>query len=158
MPKTRLSVPSGASQRLAPRSNAENAAALVAGWAGCALIRTGQPAARAEAVSPPGTENAKGKFELPKTATAPSATRIRRRSGSGPMGESTGWSMVAATKAPSVTTSAKKRSWNAVRRSSPCRRGSPRAVSSFAMPTKFSASASSSSAMESNNSARHVKD
>ena len=36
----------------------------------------------------PGTEKAKGKFELPKTATTPSGTRTRRRSGNGPIGES----------------------------------------------------------------------
>lgn len=34
----------------------------VAGWSGCALTTTGQPAARALAVSPPGTEKASGKL------------------------------------------------------------------------------------------------
>ena len=54
---------------------------LVCGWAGCALTTTGQPAARAEAVSPPGTEKANGKLLAPNTATGPSGTRTTRRSG-----------------------------------------------------------------------------
>jgi hypothetical protein len=48
-----------------------------------ALTTTGQPAARAEAVSPPATEKASGKFEAPNTATGPSGTLRRRRSGRG---------------------------------------------------------------------------
>ena len=154
-PKTRLRVPSGASQRRAPRSSAAKVAALVAGWAGWAFTTTGHPAARADAVSPPGTEKAKGKLELPYTATTPSGTLIRRRSGSGPMGESVAWSMVASRNAPSVTTSAKKRSWKAVRRSSPWRRAGGNAVSSAAVVTRSSPSASSSSPIARSISARH---
>ncbi len=52
-----------------------------AGWPDGALATTGQPAASAEAVSPPATEKARGKFEAPKTATGPTAIWRRRRSG-----------------------------------------------------------------------------
>src|SRR5215813_12416377 len=53
----------------------------VAGWAGCALTTTGQPAAMADAVSPPATENAKGKLLALKTPTGPIGISIRRISG-----------------------------------------------------------------------------
>ena len=39
----------------------------VPGCASCAFTTTGQPAAKAEAVSPPATENANGKLLAPKT-------------------------------------------------------------------------------------------
>ena len=42
-----------------------------------------QPAASAEAVSPPATEKASGKLLAPKTATGPSGTMAMRRSGRG---------------------------------------------------------------------------
>ncbi len=41
----------------------------VPGWAEWALTMTGQPAASADAVSPPATENASGKLLAPKTPT-----------------------------------------------------------------------------------------
>ena len=44
----------------------------VRGWAGWPLTTTGQPAASAEAVSPPAVEKASGKLLAPKTATGPS--------------------------------------------------------------------------------------
>ena len=44
---------------------------------------TGLPAASADAVSPPATENAKGKFEAENTATGPTPVRMRRSSGRG---------------------------------------------------------------------------
>ena len=59
------------------------ASSLVSGWSGWALTTTGQPAASALAVSPPGTLNANGKLEAAKTATAPSGTFQRRSSGRG---------------------------------------------------------------------------
>src|SRR5690349_7983044 len=43
----------------------------VPGWASWALTTTGHPAASAEAVSPPATENASGKLLAPNTATGP---------------------------------------------------------------------------------------
>src|SRR5699024_12695284 len=47
----------------------------VPGCALCALKTTGQPAASADAVSPPAVENASGKLLAPKTATGPSGIR-----------------------------------------------------------------------------------
>ena len=47
------------------------------------LTTTGQPAARAEAVSPPAVEKASGKLLAPKTATGPSGIWRCRRSGRG---------------------------------------------------------------------------
>ena len=44
---------------------------------------TGQPAASADAVSPPATENARGKLLAQNTATGPSGTDIERMSGFG---------------------------------------------------------------------------
>ena len=53
----------------------------VCGCDSCALTTTGQPAASAEAVSPPATENAKGKFDAANTATGPTGRTIRRSPG-----------------------------------------------------------------------------
>src|SRR5690349_12858887 len=55
----------------------------VCACAGCAFTITGQPAAKAQAVSPPAVENAKGKLEEPNTATGPSGANIFRMSGFG---------------------------------------------------------------------------
>ena len=46
----------------------------VPGWAECPFTTTGQPAASAEAVSPPATEKASGKLLAPNTTTGPSGT------------------------------------------------------------------------------------
>src|SRR5690349_21567378 len=53
----------------------------VAGWAGCALTTTGQPAASADAVSPPATENTRGILHALKNSTDPSGISIQRISG-----------------------------------------------------------------------------
>ena len=53
------------------------------GWAGWPLTTTGQPAASAEAVSPPAVEKASGKLLAPKTATGPSGTIRWRMSARG---------------------------------------------------------------------------
>src|ERR1700691_1878091 len=53
----------------------------VPGWASCALTTTGQPAASAEAVSPPATEKASGKLLAANTATGPTGTRRCRTPG-----------------------------------------------------------------------------
>jgi hypothetical protein len=53
------------------------------GCAGCAFIITGQPAANAQAVSPPAVEYANGKFDEPNTTTGPSGTSIFLKSGLG---------------------------------------------------------------------------
>ena len=55
----------------------------VPGCAGWALTMTGLPAAKADAVSPPATENASGKLPAPKTATGPSGRSMERMSGLG---------------------------------------------------------------------------
>ena len=65
------------------------------GCPGCTFTMTGLPAAIADAVSPPATENAKGKLEAAKTATGPSGTSMRRRSGMGGVALASGWSIVA---------------------------------------------------------------
>lgn len=104
----------------------------VPAWAAWARTMTGQPAARALAVSPPATEKARGKFEAQKTATGPSGRRMERRSGLG-MGERSGWavSMRASTHEPSSMRSANMRSWPTVRPRSPWQRPSGRPVSAI---------------------------
>jgi hypothetical protein len=94
-PCTMPSVPSGAPALRAAASRTSKTSCEVAGCEPCALTRTGQPAASAEAVSPPGTEKASGKLLAPKTATGPIGTSIRRRSGRGPIGVSPAESMAA---------------------------------------------------------------
>src|SRR6185436_18225221 len=84
----------------------------VPGCAGCALTTTGQPAASAEAVSPPPTEKASGKLLAPNTATGPMAMLRRRRSerGSGLRSGIAG-SIRTSSQLPSRTTEAKSLSW-----------------------------------------------
>ena len=55
----------------------------VPGCDGWPLTTTGQPAASAEAVSPPAVLNASGKLLAPNTATGPIGTSMRRMSGRG---------------------------------------------------------------------------
>ena len=64
-------------------------------WPEWALTITEQPTARADAVSPPATENANGKLEAEKTATGPMGRRMRRRSGLGGVADGSAWSMTA---------------------------------------------------------------
>ena len=61
-------------------SATHSAVAMCPLWA---LNTTGQPAASAEAVSPPAVENASGKLLAPNTATGPRPMRYWRRSGRG---------------------------------------------------------------------------
>ena len=56
-------------------------AAEVCGCDSWALTTTGQPAASAEAVSPPATENANGKLDAANTATGPMGLTMRRSPG-----------------------------------------------------------------------------
>ncbi len=137
-PCTRVSTPSAApaSVRAAVRISAvrtENP-----GCPGCALTTTGQPAARALAVSPPATEKANGKLDAAKTATGPSGTSMRRRSVCGGTACGSGPSSVASQNAPSRRTSANRSNCAAVRASSPVRRGRPSAVSASASATSSS--------------------
>src|SRR3546814_15468163 len=71
------------SQRSAARRIARATSSPVPGCGGCPFTLTGQPAAKAEAVSPPATEQASGKFDAPNTATGPSATLRQPKSGRG---------------------------------------------------------------------------
>ncbi len=100
----------------------------VPGCAPCALTITGHPAASADAVSPPATENASGKLDAPNTATGPIAILRSRRStrGSGLRCARAG-SMRASMKPPSRTTAANSASCPTVRARSPSirARGSP---------------------------------
>ena len=61
-PWTTVTTSSGRPARAAARRSTEAASSEVAGWSGWALTTTGQPAASALAVSPPGTEKASGKL------------------------------------------------------------------------------------------------
>lgn len=61
-PCTTAITSAGTPTRSAARRSAEAATSEVAGWSGWALTTTGQPAASALAVSPPGTEKASGKL------------------------------------------------------------------------------------------------
>ena len=81
---------------------------------------TGLRAANAEAVSPPATENARGKLLAPKTATGPRGCSMRRMSGLG-MGLRSGFgvSIRASTQEPSRTALPNSLSWLTVRSRSP---------------------------------------
>ncbi len=98
---------------------------LVPGWAGCALKTTGQPAARAEAVSPPAVEKASG--EVAGSEDGNGAERAQH--GAGCQGAGRGLrsgragSMRALTQEPSSRTEAKRRSWLEVRAVSPVSAG-----------------------------------
>ena len=100
---------------------------------------TGHPAARAEAVSPPATENASGKLLAPKTATGPRGTLRRRRSARGNgLRSGRAGSIRRSSHSPTRTTSAKSLSCPTVRARSPSirPRGSP--VSAHARSTSAS--------------------
>ena len=90
---------------------ARAASSDVAGCAGWAFTTTGQPAASAEAVSPPATEKANGKLLAANTATGPIGISIRRRSGFGSgLRSGAARSMRASTHEPSRTRRANIRS------------------------------------------------
>ena len=74
-PCTRVSTSSGKPAEAAPRRIAAATISEVRGWPEWALTTTGQPAASALAVSPPGTLKASGKLLAEKTATGPTGTR-----------------------------------------------------------------------------------
>jgi hypothetical protein len=86
------------------------------------LSTTGQPAAKADAVSPPATENASGKLLAPNTATGPIPIRRMRRSGRGGVRAGNAVSMRASRHEPSRSSSANRRSWPTVRPRSPSSR------------------------------------
>ena len=83
------------------------------------LEDTGQPAAKADAVSPPAVLKANGKFDAEKTATGPSGAATRRWSGRGGAASGRAVSMIASASRPSRGAAAKARSWATVRATSP---------------------------------------
>ena len=77
----------------------------VPGWAAWHLTMTGFPAANADAVSPPATENANGKLLAPNTTTGPSGRKRERTSGLGSgLRSGSARSIRAASHEPSSTT------------------------------------------------------
>ena len=76
-------MPSGSPASATAARSSRATSSPVPGCDGWPLTITGQPAASADAVSPPAVENASGKFEAPNTATGPIGTSMRRTSGSG---------------------------------------------------------------------------
>ena len=83
-PWIRPNVPAGAPAEASAPATISAVTSEVTGCPSCAFTTTGQPAASAEAVSPPATENANGKFDAANTATGPTGRSIRRRSGTTP--------------------------------------------------------------------------
>ncbi len=95
-PRVIAKVPSGAPARVRAPVTTSAVASDSVGCPGWATSTTGQPAARADAVSPPATLKANGKLLAAHTATGPRGRIIRRRSGRGPIPQSgSAWSMVA---------------------------------------------------------------
>ncbi len=74
-PSTSWSVPSGSPAATSAADAASATRRDSSGWPGCAFTTTGQPTASADAVSPPATENANGKFDAAKFRTGPTGTR-----------------------------------------------------------------------------------
>ena len=83
-PCTSPNVPAGAPANASAEATIPAVTSEVTGCASCALTTTGQPAASAEAVSLPATENAKGKLDAANTATGPTGRVIRLTSGTTP--------------------------------------------------------------------------
>ena len=82
-PNSSEKVPAGRPASATASVMARATSSEVPGWASWPLTTTGQPAASAEAVSPPATENASGKLEALNTATGPSGMKRWRMSGRG---------------------------------------------------------------------------
>ncbi len=154
-PASREKTPSCRPHRWTARRMARPTSSEVPGCAGCALTTTGAPAARAEAVSPPATEKARGKLLAPKTATGPTGMWRRRMSprGSG-VRSGRARSTRAPTQSPSRTTRANRRSWFTVRPRSPSKRGRGRPVSRMARSISASPRSRIDWAMASRNAAR----
>ena len=89
-PNSSENTPPGSPHASTAAATADPANSAVPGWALWALTITGQPAASAEAVSPPVTENASGKLLGPNTATGPTPMWRWRTSGAG-RGARSGW-------------------------------------------------------------------
>ena len=149
--------PAGSPQAAAARFTAPATHSLVPGWAGCPFTTTGQPAARALAVSPPATENASGKLLAPNTATGPNGRSMRLKSGRGSgVRSGSATSIRASHQEPSRSTSAKSRNCPTVRPRSPINRSRGRPDSALARWSRGSPSARISSAIRSRKVARSV--
>ena len=91
-------MPSGRPASAAAARTSRATISPVPGCEGWPLTTTGQPAASADAVSPPAVENASGKLLAPNTATGPIGTSMRRTSGRGiGTASGSGVSMIAST-------------------------------------------------------------
>ncbi|MNE31609.1 hypothetical protein D3C80_1251850 [compost metagenome] len=156
-PKIMLNTPAGMQVRSAARINASATRSAVAMCPLWALNTTGQPAAKAAAVSPPAVEKARGKLLAPNTATGPTPMRYWRRSGRGSgVRAGNAWSMRAPWKSPRRNTWANRRICALVRPRSPWIRALGSAVSWQVKAMKSSPRPSSSSAIASRNSARRT--
>src|SRR6185437_1081294 len=116
----------------------------------CALTPTGQPAASADPVSPPATENANGKLDAANTATGPMGWVTRCSAGP----PAAGRLLIVSRYPPSASTSQNIRSWAVVRATSPVSRAVPSAVSVSASAASSPARASSASATAASAAAR----
>ncbi len=91
-------VPSGSPASATAATSSRATSSPVPGCDGWPLTTTGQPAASADAVSPPAVEKASGKLLAPNTATGPIGTSMRRTSGRGiGLAPGSGVSMIAST-------------------------------------------------------------
>ena len=139
---------------------AETTAAVRTDNCGCpewAFTITEQPAARADAVSPPATEKANGKLLAAKLSTGPTGILKRRTSGRTPnTNAESASSMRTSRYSPASTISANNRNCTAVRVSSPDRRASDNPVSVCAMATSSARTPSRASAAAASAVARIV--
>src|SRR5580658_1468100 len=149
-PWTRPNVPAGAPADASAPATTSAVTSEVTGCPSCALTTTGQPAASAEAVSPPATEKANGKLDAANTATGPAGRVTRRTSGTTPTAGLT----TASAYPPSRSTCANSRSCPVVRATSPISRSPPSAVSVSARTESSPARSSRASATASSASAR----
>ena len=130
LPWTMPTSPAGRPCSLSTCCTRANTRAESSRWPVWALTTTEQPAASADAVSPPSTEKANGKLLAENIATGPSGTCWRTIAG-WPAGGGPGiaGSFTWANGTPRSAMSAKRRNWNVVRSSSPFSRARPSPVS-----------------------------
>ena len=101
VPVSKANTPAGSWQMAMALTIARATSSEVPGWAEWAFSTTGQPAARAEAVSPPATEKASGKLLAANTATGPRPIMRKRKSGRGGVRSGKAESMRASVHEPS---------------------------------------------------------
>ena len=132
VPVSSANTPAGSWHSATAFTTARATSSEVPGCAECAFSTTGQPAAKAEAVSPPATENANGKLLAANTATGPTPIRRNRMSGRGGTRSGSALSMRTSRHEPSRSKAANRRSWPTVRPRSPSRRARGRPDSAIA--------------------------